>query len=333
VLNRFWALLRHVEDSAVLGAITGMRLHEHSGYTAEELTEAVRQRKKRETAPEDEPLRPREYEALMRGRRDDGSPGDFVCEDEDRDPRLEGTFDAVKVAKRLREVRVLESFTRILPPSPTDRAERRAPLYITHPNWLPGIEVRGEGVFLRLDDELLRPWEAKPKVRERAARINHSYAGRAKNVGEIPDRAISARLLAVHTLAHILINEWALDSGYPAASLRERLYVSDEMAALLIYTATSDSAGSLGGVVAQARPGSLGASVVSAVRRAAWCSADPLCVETEAAGVDSLNLAACHACILLPEVSCEEMNVLLDRALLVGTPEDQGIGLLSHLME
>jgi len=31
-----------------------------------------------------------------------------------------------------------------------------------------------------------------------------------------------------------------------------------------------------------------------------------------------LNLAACHCCALLPETSCEEMNLLLDRAALIG---------------
>ncbi|MER7693844.1 MULTISPECIES: hypothetical protein [Streptomyces] len=42
---------------------------------------------------------------------------------------------------------------------------------------------------------------------------------------------------------------------------------------------------------------------------------------TDASGADGLNLAACHACVLLPETSCELNNILLDRALLVGSPE------------
>lgn len=62
------------------------------------------------------------------------------------------------------------------------------------------------------------------------------------------------------------------------------------------------------------------------MRLTAWCSADPLCIEAEAAGVDSPYLAACHACVLLPEVSCEESNLLLDRGLLVGTPETPELG-------
>jgi hypothetical protein len=104
------------------------------------------------------------------------------------------------------------------------------------------------------------------------------------------------------------------------------------MAGLLIYTATTDAAGSLGGVVGQAEPERLDSALEQALARVSWCSADPLCIEADATGVDSLNLAACHACVLLPEVSCEEMNLLLDRGLLVGTPEDPAIGYFSTLV-
>src|SRR5438874_11810089 len=101
------------------------------------------------------------------------------------------------------------------------------------------------------------------------------------------------------------------------------------MAGLLIYTATSDSAGSLGGVVAQADPGRLATTLTQAMMRVSWCSSDPLCIEAQSTGVDSLNLAACHACVLLPEVSCEEMNLLLDRGLLIGTAANPDLGLFS----
>jgi hypothetical protein len=130
----------------------------------------------------------------------------------------------------------------------------------------------------------------------------------------------------VHTLAHAIINEWSLDSGYPTASLRERLYVSNEMSGVLIYTATSDSAGSLGGIVAQVESGNLAISIRTAIERISWCSADPLCVESDASGTDNLNRAACHSCVLLPETSCEEFNTLLDRALLTGTPDHPDLG-------
>jgi hypothetical protein len=130
----------------------------------------------------------------------------------------------------------------------------------------------------------------------------------------------------LHVLAHALINQLALDAGYPAGSLRERLYHEDGACGLLIYTATTDSAGSLGGLVSHGDSARFGPLLSGAVRRASWCSADPVCIESEAAGAESLNLAACHSCMLLPETSCEEMNSFLDRALLVGLPDDPSVG-------
>lgn len=332
VLNAHWQILRHIDDQGVRQAIIGLKLSERSGFSVEELVDAVRLRRQGESTSADEPLRPQEFAALVRGRKDDGSRQDFVCEDTEVDAPLQDFVDKVMLVTRLREVRVLTSFTRILPPAHTDPSERRAALFNAHPRWLPGIEVTGEGVFIRLSREHVEAWEGRKAVRARASRIDANYRARARQAGTVPDRTISARLVGLHTIAHALIGQWSLDSGYPAASLRERLYVDDQMLGVLIYTATSDSAGSLGGVIAQARPGRLAASVGEAVARASWCSADPLCVEADAVGVDSLNLAACHACILLPEVSCEESNILLDRALLVGTPDDSSVGLLSNML-
>jgi hypothetical protein len=153
------------------------------------------------------------------------------------------------------------------------------------------------------------------------------------NQKEEPDRAITPRLVMLHSTAHLLISQWSLECGYPAAALRERVYASDDMAGILIYTATTDSAGSLGGVVALGTPERISASIEEMLERASWCSSDPLCSEVEGSGVDGLNLAACHACALLPEVSCEEMNLLLDRALVSETPGAHGMGFFGTVFD
>jgi hypothetical protein len=278
-------------------------------------------------------LRRQEYEALAKGAADKPENKDFVCV-----PGVLGEigsqwFDRIMLAKRLREVRALEYFTRLQPPGTTVAAEHRAPIYSEHTDWLPAIEVTGEGVFLSVAGDRLTSWEGQPEVQSRIAEINKRYAAKFDGTGSSPDRIISPRLVLVHTLAHILINQWSLDSGYPAASLRERLFVGEDMAALLIYTATTDSAGSLGGVVGMAEPARLDAALTEAAANAEWCSSDPVCIEAIATGVDSLNLASCHACLLLPEVSCEERNVLLDRATLIGTDNNSRIGFLSGFSE
>lgn len=337
VLNRYWGVLRHTPTDALAPTITGMDLTRNTSYSIDDLVAAVTLRKEREANPPDptgrEPLKNEEYEALIKGREESSGKQDFVCMPASGVGDLAKTwFPQVMVVKRLREVRVLESFTRILPPSPSDAADRRAPLYDAPPGWLPAIEVTGEGVFLRLDPSRLNQWEASENISRRVKKIDDNYVARFTERGDVPDRKITPRLILIHTLAHALINQWSLDSGYPAASLRERLHVSDVMAGLLLYTATTDSAGSLGGVVAQAEDGRLGETLVNALTAASWCSADPLCIEAGTQGVDSLNLAACHACILLPEVSCEEMNQLLDRALLIGIPEDPTLGYFAPML-
>ena len=82
----------------------------------------------------------------------------------------------------------------------------------------------------------------------------------------------------------------------------------------------------MGGLVRQSRPDNLFSLMAHAVAKAKWCATDPVCMESKGQGPDSCNLAACHACALLPETSCEEFNRFLDRALIVGTFEDPSLG-------
>jgi hypothetical protein len=337
VLNRHWEMLRHLHDDAALRAVLdGMNLAFGTVYTTDDLVNAVKQRRADEGASPDEEvtvaLKRDEYLALANGRPEATKDQLFVCVPAPVMPtEVNALIDSVMLVKKLREVRVLESFSRIAPPRSGPGAPR-PPLADDSPGWLPAVEVNGEGVFMTLSAARIGEWESQPAVQRRVERVAENYRQRFTAVGTTPDRVITPRLVMIHTLAHALIDQWALDSGYPASSLRERLYVADDMAGLLLYTATSDSAGSLGGVVAQAQPPRLVASLSEAAARASWCSADPLCIESGPTGVDGLNLAACHACCLLPEVSCEEMNLLLDRALLVGTPAEPELGYLQALV-
>lgn len=330
LIARHWKALgkaRHLRD-----LIEDMGLATGTGYSVDDLARAVEKRRRTEQGLEDDSALDRkveEYEALTRTTPEEGRNQTFVClpgPDGALAPEL--AVAQVMRVERLREVRVLQSFSRVAALGPADRAKRGAALYNTdsRPYWLPAIEVIGEGVFLTLDQERLGAWEQRKAVHDRAALIDTAYRRPFTATGTEADRAITPRFLLLHTLAHAVINEWSLDCGYPAAALRERLYASDTMAGMLLYTATSDSAGSLGGIVAQTEPDRLFSSIRRALEHTAWCSADPLCIEATASGVDSLNLAACHACALLPETSCEEYNTLLDRGLLIGTPDAPDLG-------
>ncbi|MFG2134159.1 DrmB family protein [Streptomyces sp. NPDC048751] len=285
-------------------------------------------------------LRMQEYERLCAGNaeRDSAREEQFICEPPtESSPALEPFgLTSPMLVKRLREVRALKSFSRVHTPD-SNTEVHEAPLSLAELDWLPAMEVQGEGVFLRLDATRVNAWARNVAVAARGERIrtNHTrlLRERASDPQSVPDSPATPRMVLLHTLAHVLINEWSLEAGYPAASLRERLYADDSMAGLLIYTATSDSAGSLGGLVAQGEPSRLVRTLRSALHRAEWCSADPLCIESEAGGTGSVNLAACHACVLLPETSCEQNNGLLDRALLVGTPSDASVGFFRQMLD
>ncbi|MFC8421418.1 DrmB family protein [Streptomyces sp. NPDC057236] len=283
-------------------------------------------------------LRNKEYERLRSGNDESEHSRDeqFVCETPLGDRSVLDPLGVTgpMLVKKLREVRALKAFTRLVDAESTTDA-KEMPLSQDPLRWLPAMEVRGEGVFLRLDENRLGTWEKTIAVTARVERMRTAHQRVLDQRADDPSRAVPSpatpRMVLLHTLAHVLINEWSLDAGYPAASLRERLYAADDMAGMLVYTATSDSAGSLGGLVAQGEPELLDRTVRSAVRRAEWCSSDPLCMETEVSATGT-NLAACHACVMLPETSCEHNNILLDRALLVGTPEDPSVGFFQEVL-
>ncbi|MEV5515063.1 DUF1998 domain-containing protein [Streptomyces flaveolus] len=283
-------------------------------------------------------LRNKEYERLRSGNDESEQSRDeqFVCETPLGDPSVLQPLGITgpMLVKKLREVRALKAFTRLVDAESTTDA-KEMPLSAKPLRWLPAMEVQGEGVFLRLDEGRLEAWEKAPAVAARVERMRIAHQRVLEQRADDPSQAVASpatpRMVLLHTLAHVLINEWSLEAGYPSASLRERLYAADDMAGVLVYTATSDSAGSLGGLVAQGEPKPLDRAVRSAIRRAEWCSSDPLCMEAEAAGSTGTNLAACHACVMLPETSCEHNNILLDRALLVGTPEEPSLGFFAPL--
>ena len=107
------------------------------------------------------------------------------------------------------------------------------------------------------------------------------------------------------------------------------------MAGILLYTAAGDAEGTLGGLVRMGQPQRFEKVLRRALERARWCSADPVCMEMGddvGQGPDSLNLAACHSCALVPETACEEFNRVLDRGLVVGTLANADLGFFQQLM-
>lgn len=236
-------------------------------------------------------------------------------------------FGLVSLVHKLRETRAFVGYSRVFPGSGIGEAE----LSRTPKVWLPAVIVRGEGLFLALREDRIDAWHTEHgKASSNRVSTMQSTLDRLRARRRQDARRISPRFVLLHTLAHILINQLIFDSGYGSASLRERIYCSDDqqhpMAAILIYTAAGDSEGTMGGLVRMGQPGRLEGVILRALEKARWCSSDPVCIESRGQGPDSCNLAACHSCALLPETCCEEQNRLLDRGLVVGTISEPEIG-------
>jgi hypothetical protein len=238
----------------------------------------------------------------------------------------EGRLADVVLVERLREVSALRGFTRLNSPDefgsdgPTIVRLTRQP-----PQWVPCSEVRGEGIFLRFDEDALLSWEDRYRQSGRASNLRDGHrVWRARRGLDGDEGWPGERYVLLHTLAHALIRELALECGYTASSIRERLYASgpgetEPMAGVLLYTAAQDSEGTLGGLVSLGEPDQLGPLLRQALERAQLCSSDPLCSEHDPRVDGSVHAAACHACQFASETSCERGNRYLDRATLVPT--------------
>ena len=254
--------------------------------------------------------------------RDEGSIGAYTKE-----------LTRVVSVDRLRQVIALVGFTRIAD-SDSGVADDVASSMIApldsknQPTWVPASEVRGEGIFIQLNEVAVAEWEAAAENTSRINSLKNSHENWRKQRGITPADADwpGARYVLVHSLSHALINQVALDSGYAAASIRERIYVrtsddpSQAMCGVLLYTAAPDSEGTLGGLVSLAKTAAFDRIITNTIERMQLCSAHPFCAEHEASSEESvLHSAACHACLFIPETSCERGNRYLDRAVLCDT--------------
>jgi hypothetical protein len=252
--------------------------------------------------------------------------------DASSDPQLSPIKSLVAV-HRLREVSAIYGFTRF-EAAPTSSDGELEDLNIdvnTAPisrdaDWLPAIEQFGEGIFIHFDEMALQRWLARPEVMTRDRQLSEGHNRYARRFARPPEYP-GAIYVLLHSLSHILMSEIALYCGYPASSLKERIYALKNApglpvnrCGLLIYTASTGALGTLGGLVGLVPK--FAEIFTSALRKAELCSSDPICADhrpAEHEGDRATHGAACHGCLLIAETSCENRNMLLDRSLLVET--------------
>jgi len=219
---------------------------------------------------------------------------------------------------RLKAIKVFRGFTRL------GAEDAVPPDIVGQSDWWPAIELYGEGIFIALEEAKLQQWEQQAKVLARLEKIQLRYAGVKLPCREQPN-PLTARFMLLHTLSHLLMRQIESEGGYPAASLIERIYCAQaplRMAGILIHVAVPDIAGSLGGLAELAEPKKFLGILSRALEHARWCSLDPVCSEHDGQGPGLLNRAACHACTLVPEPTCEYGNTLLDRGFIKGDDKD-----------
>ncbi len=187
---------------------------------------------------------------------------------------------------------------------------RETPEYVLA---MPAVQSFGEGLFFSFNEETMSTWM---KRHEDIFKDHYKDMTKHDDTFESIYREMSlggiARFLVLHTFSHILMKELEFSCGYPTASMSERLYFSDRMCGVLIYT-TDGAEGSMGGLVWQGQPELIENIIHKAIQRAVNCASDPICWEN----IDQLNYAACFSCAMVSETSCEKRNVGLDRRILV----------------
>ena len=332
---------RHYERlkaAADLGALENFRripeLDAAFADVADEAVIAEYERQRNSGKGEEIPVKTAEFEILDKGDLyigEDDPHSRFHAETPDRGSwDLEGearlaVVDKLVLVHRLREVVSLLGFTRFEAIGPDKDGEldldvARAALAETI-TWLPAVENRGEGVFVSFRADAVERWLARSEVQERGRRIEAGWKTWARERQRPEEGFPGLPYVMLHSLSHMLMTSIALDCGYPASSLRERVYAGDGGYGILIYTGSSDSEGTLGGLIETGRR-RFADHLRRALYDASLCSNDPVCAEhTPDSALEGrlLQGAACHGCLLIAETSCEQRNDFLDRALVVPT--------------
>lgn len=245
-------------------------------------------------------------------------------------PWMEGV-ERVVLVHRLREVVAQIGFTRFEAASPDIEGEleigvERADL-AREVSWVPAIENRGEGVFIQFSKKSIDQWAARKDVQKYGSKLLRGFdtwkSEHKSSKREFP----GLPFIMLHSFSHLLVTAMSLECGYPASSIRERIYsIEDVGYGVLLYTGSPDAEGTLGGLIQTGRQ--IHNHIKHALAYGELCSNDPVCANHNPENPHErrfLHGAACHGCVLISETSCEQFNDYLDRSLVVPTLENAGV--------
>jgi hypothetical protein len=357
IAKTFWSLDKDTMCSALMGSIH--KIDPNLNYSDDKILKAYSNLTSKNPNIGASPIQPSEPESSMLSYRRveheclslaiSSDPDELRIIPSVPPDKLRKWISKVNLIERLRETRVFLGFDRlegqnnepdIMAEEALDQLFKYKPGEMD--SWLPATKSYGEGIYIEFHNKAIDDWVLECG-NELFNRMDDALVGRLSEHRLIlsPKKGASKewaiKYMLIHTISHLIIKELVYLCGYSTASLKERLYISSDpdspMSSILIYTASGDSEGSLGGLVKLGHPEQFENIFIKAIEKAGWCSTDPVCSEsTGAKGASLLNLSACQACCLLPETACEVMNNALDRTLVVGTPENRSIGFFSELI-
>lgn len=240
-------------------------------------------------------------------------------------------FSRIIRINRLREIVCLKGFTRLDAPDPEAEEQTNIVHLNSKDGWLPGVEIHGEGIFIEFDKNAINKWICNSKVSSFDKYMKKLYNDYCYRNGWTSNNSKGALYMLLHTFSHLLIKEMGDKSGYSTSSIKERIYCSNEMHGILLYTGSSDKEGSLGGLVELGKPNKIQNIIKSAFEKALICTNDPECMLNPIN--DDLNISACHACCMISETACENGNRLLNRQFVVPISEDDDIAFFKNLVK
>lgn len=346
LIDKYWSTLTLASTIEVLYALRQAgTLPELSGYSDEDVFRKVAaKRAETEIVSEEESkdLKLPEWTVLA-GLKPISRTLDFSLRPTDVPEEYRPFISRVALLERLREVRSLIGFTRVESPGEYDEfmeitSKDYSPLSRRPPLWVPTTEVYGEGLFIQFSEEAIQSWRRRNHVTKREHEFFEAHKAwrAAHKLTPLEQGFRGIRYVLLHSFAHALLRQLATDSGYAAASVRERIYSREPdmsggpMAGVLLYTAAPDSEGTLGGLVSLGDPKKLGYHISQALEQVRLCASDPLCSEHRPYEEHAtLHGAACHGCLFSPETSCEHGNKYLDRTTLVPTFSIEDIAFFS----
>lgn len=294
-----------------------------SAYSREEFDAALERRLN--NIREYTEIKQMEYEAIthFNDPKYESNKKHFKAEEDPLPGYLQKYFSRIIRITRLREVRVLLGFTRVDAPDPDADADEQPNIVRLskgkNERWLPAAEVNGEGIFIEFNKDTLAHWMNEDAIRSISQKYAESYLAFCKSKGWKVTSTRDAAYVLMHTFAHLLIKQMSMSSGYSSSAIRERIYFSDKMHGILLYTGSSDKEGSLGGLVELGTVDQMTKLMQDAFQEALVCTNDPECMSNIPAGKNS-NGAACHSCCMVSETACENGNRMLDRGLVIPIP-------------